>query len=267
MKSLFVGVIVAFRNISFAYEFGILYNRVTLSDLNSHGCSKCYSNPYSESTTTQNVGLCAGPILFVGAKGNNTSTFLLGAYGLSSEIQNLTEMNKPHVSYGVKWYKTPGYSFGFLDPRGQLNQRTADVGEDYSDSRLSWHLDLNVGGYRAGSYMYLNSAETFSKNIYNCPASVNMPSLNPTLFPSKAPNPASICLPTLSPSTPKPTFKRLSSVPTWRPTLRPTPRPTSKPTPRPTLPQILMRTSQPTSQPTSEPTLGLTVRPSSKGNL
>ena len=166
MKSLLVAAIVALRKISFAYEFGIQYNRVKLSDLNIHGCNECYNAMYSEVTTTDKLSQCAGPILFVGAKKDNTSTFLLGAYGLSSEIQTLTEIDKPHLSYGVKWYKTSGYSFGFLDRRGQLLQSTADTGVDYPDSRLSWHLDQNVGGYRIGTLKELNGDSAWRKVIY-----------------------------------------------------------------------------------------------------
>ena len=252
MKSLLAGVVVALINITSAYESGIQYGRVTLSDLNNHGCYECYNVLYSESTTTANVSQCAGPILFVGAKENGNSTFHLGAYGLSSEIQTLTAVNEPHLSYGVKWYKTSGYSFGFLDRRGQLYQSTADTGVDYSYSRLSWHLDQNVGGYRAGSYY--KSLDGASKIIYNCPASQDMtssPSPRPTSSLSRTPNPP---FRMTNKPTYKPSVRGQSSKPTPILTQRPTLQPTSRPTSRPSGVPTSKPSGAPTSQPTSDST-------------
>ena len=248
MMSLVAVGIVALIHTCSAYESGIQYGRVTLSDLNNHGCYECYNALYSESTTTYIVSQCVGPVLFVGAKENGNSTFHLGAYGLSSEIQTLTAVNEPHLSYGVKWYKTSGYSFGFLDRRGQLYQSTADTGVDYSYSRLSWHLDQNVGGYRAGSYY--KSLDGVSKIIYNCPASRDMTS-SPSPRPTKTPNPP---FRMTNKPTYKPSVRGQSSEPTPRPTQRPTLQPTSRPTSRPT--------SNPSGSPTSQPTSDSTRAPS-----
>ena len=120
-------------------------------------------------TSTADIDQCTGPSLYVGAMRYGASSFLLGAFGSSSEIQTRTELNKPHVFNGVNWYFTAGQSFGFLDIRASLNQNSADYQGDYSESRLSWHLDTYSGGYRAGAYAMLNSDTSFMKAIFNCP--------------------------------------------------------------------------------------------------
>ena len=135
-------------------------------------------------TSTADIDQCTGPSLYVGAMRYEASSFLLGAFGSSSEIQTRTELNKPHVFNGVNWYFTAGQSFGFLDSRASLNQVpgdgfldrralltqvSGDVGGNYSESRLSWHLDTDSGGYRAGAHENLNYDTSFMKSIFNCP--------------------------------------------------------------------------------------------------
>ena len=95
-------------------------------------------------------------------------TFVVGAYGLASEVQTQTALNTPHLSNGVYWYFTPGQSFGFLKDN-TLEQNSADIGTTNPDSRLSWHLDNKYGGYRAGANIGLNYDTTWKKIIYNCP--------------------------------------------------------------------------------------------------
>ena len=165
----FVGVIVILCNFGAAYEYGIQYNIVTPSDLSNYGCSVCYNVTYSTVTSTADIDQCIGPSLYVGAMRYGASSFLLGAFGSSLEIQTRTELNKPHVFNGVNWYFTAEQSFGFLDIRASLNQYSADYQGDYSESRLSWHLDTYSGGYRAGAYASLNSDTSFMKAIFNCP--------------------------------------------------------------------------------------------------
>ena len=154
---------------SMTYARGIQYNNTAIDDLFSYGCSVCYNVPYSTATSTADIIQCTGPTLFVGAMQYGASSFLLGAFGSSSEIQTRTLQNVPHFSNGVNWYLTPGQSFGFLDSRASLDQNSADTRWDYSESRLSWHLDTYNGGYRAGAYASLNDDTSFMKSIFNCP--------------------------------------------------------------------------------------------------
>ena len=147
------------------YATGIQYNSVASSDLLQLGCTTCYDVPYSSWTTASNITSCIGPNLFVGARLSNSSTFLLGAYDSADTIHKKTAVGTAHFSNGVYWYFVSNYSFGFLDSP-DLFQNEADVGDTSSDSRLSWHLDLLVGGYRAGSHVDLNFNTSFRKAIY-----------------------------------------------------------------------------------------------------
>ena len=246
-----------------AYEYGIQYNTVTRSSLSNYGCTTCYETQYSAVTTAIIIDQCTGPILFVGASRPWDSTFPLGAYGLSSEIHIRTELNKPHLSNGVKWYFTPGESFGFLDSRASLNQLSADYQGNYSDSRLSWHLDNYTGGYRAGANVDLNRDTTFRKSIYNCP---NFEFGNGSMSPSPMPTPSLPTAPSLwnsSYPTTKPTPSQ-NFGPSPRPSLQPTPKPTISPTPRPTLQPTHRPLSQPTSRPSSRPTSTPTSTPTAQ---
>ena len=151
-----------------AIPYGIQYNNVTVSDLKARGCSVCYKDTYAGQTNSNDISSCAGPVLFVGAQNDNWSSIYLGAFGLASEVQRSTERDTPHLSNGVYWYFTSGQSFGFLGDTS-LQQNGADIGTTNPDSRLSWHLDLGAGGWRAGAYTYLSNDATWQKVIWSCP--------------------------------------------------------------------------------------------------
>ena len=146
---------------------GILLNTVTYEDLIANKCSPCYSEYYHTPTTSTDISSCAGPVLFVGAIDDGDSVFSLGAYGLASEVQTQTALNTPHLSNGVYWYFTSGYSFGFLKD-DTLQQSKADVGSSNPEYRLSWFVDSDYGGYRAGSQLNISDA-TWQKVIWSCP--------------------------------------------------------------------------------------------------
>ena len=151
------------------YPPRVQLNSVSVDQLASYGCSVCYLQTYGTVTTTDNIRKCAGPYLFVGGRETASSTFKLGAFDLSSVILTQTLLDTPHLSNGVYWYFTPSNSFGFsrypLILQYEADRRSID-----GDARLSWHLDLTVGGFRLGSILPLNDATDYLKAIYNCPA-------------------------------------------------------------------------------------------------
>ena len=168
----------------FAIPYGIQYNSMSEDRLASGQCSLCFDAPYEKATYSEDILSCAGPVLFVGVKKaisglwyaiyhNWDDEFLIGAFGLASEVQRFTVLNKPHESNGVYWYFTPGKSFGFLGD-DTLEQATADIGDTNPDSRLSWNLS-KYGGYRVGRDLRLGESERYGlyrKRIYNCPLSI-----------------------------------------------------------------------------------------------
>lgn len=148
------------------YPRGVQYG-YQVANLNQ--CTVCYNTFYSGITTTAIINSCTGPYLFVGALAKGNASFQLGAYGLATDVQTQTTINTPHLSNGAWWYFTTSQSFGFADV-SFIQQQQADVADSDPNSRLSWHLDLNVGGYRAGIYLNRNSDSTvWQKQIYNCP--------------------------------------------------------------------------------------------------
>jgi hypothetical protein len=154
-----------------SYPVGVVYDYPVTTV--SATCKICYDVKYDYPTITSDITDCTGPYLFVGAlNGISSTSFALGAFSPASEVQQFTPvLNTPHLFNDVYWYLTPGYSFGFAD-NGLINQNQADF-LTVGPSRLSWHLDLGVGGYRAGDVTGLNGDTTWVKRIYNCGTHVN----------------------------------------------------------------------------------------------
>ena len=151
------------------YPTGIQFSQTTTSDLQNQSCTLCFDKGYRESIRTDEILACDGTYLFVGAKEGQSETFSIGAYGFASEIHRQTELNKPHSSNGLSWYFTSGWSFGFVD-MGTIFQRPGDTGTPHPRCRLSWLLDISMGGYRAGTLTNLTESTVWRKVIYNCPA-------------------------------------------------------------------------------------------------
>ena len=157
--------------ISTLYPFGVL-NSVTFENLDRYGCKVCYQQTYSTWTTSDDIRKCAGPYLFVGGRATASSTFMLGAFDTSAVIHTQTPHNTPHLSNGVYWYFTQYQSFGFSRD-ANIKQSPGDILSTDGDARLSWHIDISIGGLRLGpllSYPFLNFATNYEKAIFNCPA-------------------------------------------------------------------------------------------------
>jgi hypothetical protein len=74
-----------------------------------------------------------------------------------------TPLNTPTLENGSYFYFTANQSIGFA-PNSTINQSNADVHNVFpcdagnGDLRLSWHIVVNAGGYRAGCSTGLNSS-------------------------------------------------------------------------------------------------------------
>ena len=133
-----------------------------------------YVQPYEHPTSNAEVvpsskhGL--NNCVFVGAKRTADSVFTLGAYASVSDVSTITAQNDPRVSRGVWWYNTPGSSFGFSATQ-TIQQNSADTGSSEAQSRLSWHIGQDFGGYRAGEAMGLNDDSDWYKYMLVAPTS------------------------------------------------------------------------------------------------
>lgn len=167
---------------AFTPPSGVVYNTLE-SYLLSNGMQKCYDKPYSSATYESSFDACQGASwVFVGAKSSSsTSQLFMGAFGLASDVFRYTyDLSKGRESNGVYWYKVQSYAFGFSGVEA-ITLRYADIATSQSSTRLSWHYNSNnYGGWRAGSYDYLNSNGNFRKLIYMLPAGNGQPTMMPT---------------------------------------------------------------------------------------
>lgn len=164
-------ILTSLVTITLSYPKGIQHDSETLETLKTRECLPCYDEFYKNWTTTAKLLKCTGPYLFVGARRTSNSTFLIGAFGLATDVMLETPYDHPHLSNGVYWYKTHYYSFGFLG-NTDLRQAPSDFAWRDQKSRLSWNLDRNFyggGGFRAGSIRDLDFSLDYKKAIFSCP--------------------------------------------------------------------------------------------------
>ena len=144
-----------------------MYNHDEASLL-SNGFVKCYDQPYSYGTSSSDFSSCNGYINFVGAKtSSSATTFAVGAFGLYTIFSTTTSTTTATYDLGgAYWYFYPSYSFGFADVSSVTLNECDVASSPYCTSRLCWHMDLGVGGYRAGCTLGLNGDATWRKVVY-----------------------------------------------------------------------------------------------------
>lgn len=130
------------------------------------GWLSVFDQPYSHPTRIDDLkqisGICHNEVL-VGAMHDGVIT--LAAVGPVSVLTLNTPWNQPKQFGEVYWYSTNGKSFGFA-PTSTIRQTSADT-QDLDDSqRLSWLLDQNIGGYRAGVTRSLTNDALWHKIVY-----------------------------------------------------------------------------------------------------
>ncbi|CAF3719515.1 unnamed protein product [Rotaria sp. Silwood1] len=131
-----------------------------------NGWTLVFNQPYSHRTRSidlvQVAGVCRNEVI-VAASINGS--ILLAAVGPASVLTTNTTWNQPQKFGDVFWYRTSGKSFGFA-PTFTIRQTQGD-NEDLSSSlRLSWLLDQDLGGYRAGVTRSLAESSIWYKTIY-----------------------------------------------------------------------------------------------------
>jgi hypothetical protein len=89
----------------------------------------------------------------------NPDVLLVVACGCCLDVLSVNVIDQPQLHNGVYWYNTPGLSIGFA-PNSTIDQSAADQFDIDNNQRVSWHLDLGIGGFRLGSIV------TFSAPYY-----------------------------------------------------------------------------------------------------
>jgi hypothetical protein len=130
------------------------------------GWLRVFDYPYSHKTRiddlNQIAGICHNDVL-VGATFNRS--IVLAAVGPASVLTLNTMWNRSQQVGQVYWYRSDGRSFGF-SPHSTIRQTTGDNEDMNSPLRLSWLLDQNMGGYRAGATRPLADDSLWHKVIY-----------------------------------------------------------------------------------------------------
>jgi hypothetical protein len=122
--------------------------------------------PFSAYTSQAELAACGNDpnqYVVVGAKLAGSSTLALMAVARAGDA--FAQHCNARFSNGAYWYNCIGKSFGYAaSPSIILN--SADTSSDLCAYRLSWHVDQNVGGYRAGCTTGLNDNQRYYKQIY-----------------------------------------------------------------------------------------------------
>ncbi|CAF3659247.1 unnamed protein product [Rotaria sp. Silwood1] len=130
------------------------------------GWLRVFDQPYSHQTRSDHIaqiaGLCHDQVLVAATFNGSIS---LAAVGPASILTLNTTWNQPQLFGQVYWYRTHGKSFGF-SPLATIRQTSADNEDLNSPLRLSWLLDQNIGGYRAGAVRSLTDNSMWHKVIY-----------------------------------------------------------------------------------------------------
>jgi len=153
----------------------------------SAGWTKVYDAPYNDPTSTDDLfGHDMGECILMGVREGGSPTLMVAAMGYTADITEDTGSDTVAVeSKGVYWYNRPG-AIGFASS-ANINLHPHDLTDPRTDmSRVSWHLDSDLGGWRAGIHTNLNDDTTFHKVFYtgSCDLQTGVPTESPTsLYP------------------------------------------------------------------------------------
>ena len=134
------------------------------------GFKEVYNQPYAHTTLVSEIlelrAQCDSTTLMcVGGAKLIEGILKVVACGNCLIITNITLSNRPILNGLAYWYLTPLLSFGF-SPNALISQSQADTITSESNSRLSWHIDLGVGGWRLGSLTGMNLDTNYYKKIF-----------------------------------------------------------------------------------------------------
>ena len=147
-----------------------LVNDLSVSELTSLGYQEFYSQPYSHATLLSEImairAQCnSATLMCVGGGKPADGTLKVVACTNCFVITTQTAVNRPNFAGGAFWYLTPSMSFGFA-PNNIITQGQADSATTEPNSRLSWHMDTALGGWRLGSLTGLNDNTVYYKKVY-----------------------------------------------------------------------------------------------------
>ena len=141
---------------------GIMFN-VRVSALSPY--TLCMDVPFSDFTTQAKLANCStdpNQYVAVGAKQAGSNTLALVAVARAGDA--FAQHCDARLANGAYWYNCVGKSFGFA-ASASISLNSADDSSAQCSYRLSWNVDQNYGGYRAGCTTGLSSS-SYYKQIY-----------------------------------------------------------------------------------------------------
>ncbi|CAF3676676.1 unnamed protein product [Rotaria socialis] len=136
--------------------------------------SKCHQSLYSDVLHQANVtGIlrdCNKSFLLLACRPVNNTHFTVAAMGYRSDV--LYDCGSgttcTHVANGVGWYFSDNYSWGFVNGTESVTRNRCDTHPIQGGvNKLCWHTNWNIGGYKCGSNIELNSDGTYARFIYH----------------------------------------------------------------------------------------------------
>jgi hypothetical protein len=130
------------------------------------GWTLSYQHLYEYKTTVAELDAVGGTKWLVAARRKGKDTLVVAAMGDRDVVLKRTrERAVAHEHNGAYWYCFEGNSFGFA-PTARVNLWYADEEDQASQHRLSWFLDKDDGGWRAGYACNLDTSKDWEKLIF-----------------------------------------------------------------------------------------------------
>ena len=153
------------------YPSGIQQN-VSEQTLRNNGWTLFYEQTYGTTIGNSTTPIRpSGQYVILSAKAAGSSTITLAAAAPTSGVFTETAINTPQLLNGTYWYYTLATncdvcgSIGFA-PSNSIIQNSADVSNVEDPLRMSWHLQADMGGWRLGDQIGLNSSTAYLKQVW-----------------------------------------------------------------------------------------------------
>lgn len=162
--------------------YGVQHN-LPESDLTDVGYERCYFTTYGTASSRDTIlpACTKEHLVFAASETWDTEVLFIAAAVPRNIFFNPTPCCNGAIGReynGVYWYYVQRYSMGFA-PSNSFRLNSCDYGYPNlpldQDSRLCWHMHGWVGGWSAGSNIFLNSDSRWYKVVYQAGAEAPAP--------------------------------------------------------------------------------------------
>lgn len=146
-------------------------NDIDAATVAGWGFTECYSATYATPLGNDASGAlagCSGDYLMLAARRTESDVFEVLAAALWDDVLFDTgtgDLTTTHTANGSEWYYADLWSWGFAGLDDTVDKFQCDTNGPTERDRLCWHTFDWVGGYRAGTNLWLNSSTDWEKVI------------------------------------------------------------------------------------------------------